>query len=269
MVLTLTPAAMQNIIKICRIHSPSEACGFVVADKERPTVGHRVVWMQNVAERPLHTFRMDDDAVRQFYGDCDSAGEDPVAVFHCHPTTEPVMSADDLRGAQDDSLAYLVVSLAGPVVKARAYTVERFIGNTEATEISIRVLSQSISDLQTLPVGPWALAPDNQVRILYQRTNKKPLSTNVARVLGCDGDVVRLDPVYKTAARQIPLERIRSIHVIKESALGQAMREQLRLYATEARILLAGHEVEAVPSLLDALHQAFPLGIAITMEPPA
>lgn len=266
MVLTLTPAAMQNIIKICRIHSPSETCGFVVADKERPDVGYRVVWMENVADKPTHRYAMDDDAVRRFYGECDQAGEEPVAVWHSHPHTEPVLSPDDLRDARDQSIAYLVVSLAGPVAAARAYSIERFIGNTEATEVPIKVVSQSISDMQTMPPGPWALAPDNQVRIMYQRTNKKPLSTNVARVVSCDGETVRLDPTHKTAARQIPLDRIRSIHVLKESTMGRAMRDQLRVYATEARILLAAGEVEAVPSLLQALHQAFPMGITITME---
>lgn len=266
MALTLTPAALQNVVKMCRIHFPSEACGFIVADKERPSLGYRAVWMENVSERPLHTFAMADDAVRNFYADCDAAGEEPVAIWHSHPGTAPVMSQDDLRGANDESLAYLILSLAEAVPKARAYAVQRFVGNTEAIEIPIAMLSESVSDLQMLPSGPWALAPGNQVRIMYQRTNKKPLSTNVARVVGCDQDVVRLDPVYKTAARQIPLERIRSIHVLKESALGTAMRQQLRLYASEVRAHLAGHEVEAVPSLLEALHQAFPSGIAITME---
>lgn len=267
MALTLTPAAMQNMVKICRIHFPTEACGFIVADRDRPDLGSRIVWMENVADRPGHRYAMSDEAVRQAYAEFDQAGEEPLAVFHSHPATDPVMSPDDLRDARDESLAYVVVSLSQPTPRVRAYTIERYIGNTEATEIPITVQSTKLSDLQSLPAGPWCLAPGNRVRIAYQRTNKKPLSTNVALVLGCDQDIVRLDPVHKTAARQIPLERIRSVHVLKESPMGTAMREQLRAYAAEARILLAGLDVMAVPSLLQTLYLAFPPSISITMEP--
>jgi len=264
--LTMTASTMQNMIRMCRLQRPQESCGFIVAEKGS-SLGVRVHWMRNVSEKPITTFKMHPEEVRLAYADFDLAAEEPVAMFHSHPTSEPIMSDTDLRMAADTSLAYLVLSFAEPKPKARAYQVQHFIGNSVPIEIPISVQANSMMQAMTLPAGPWALAEGNYVRISYQRTTNRPLSTNVAHVIDCDGDVVRLNPDKKMAAKQIPLARIRSIHVLRESLRGKAVRSELRSYAGEAKTLLAGSDVMALPSLLEALHKAFPSNIEITMEP--
>lgn len=263
----MTASTMQNMIRMCRLQMPQESCGFIVAEKGS-SLGTRVHWMRNISETPVRKFKMHPEEVRLAYADFDLAAEEPVAMFHSHPTSEPILSDEDLRMAADTSLAYLVLSFAEPKPKARAYQVQHFIGNSVPIEIPISVQANTMmgSNSTTLPAGPWALAEGNYVRISYQRTTNRPLSTNVAHVIDCDGQVVHLNPDKKMAAKQIPLERIRSIHVLRESIRGKAVRSELRSYAGEAKTLLAGTDVMALPSLLDALHRAFPAGIEITME---
>lgn len=262
----MTASTMQNLIRMCRLQRPQESCGFVVAEKDSP-LGIRVHWMRNVAEDPIRTFKMHPEEVRLAYADFDLAGEEPVAMFHSHPTSEPILSDTDLRMAADTTLAYLVLSFAETKPRARAYQVQHFIGNSIPVEIPISVQANSMMEAATLPAGPWALTEGNYVRIGYQRTTNRPLSVNVAHVVDCDGEVVRLYPDKKMAAKQIPLERIRSIHVLRESARGRAVRAELRSYAGEAKTLLAGSDVMALPSLVDSLRKAFPIGVEITMEP--
>jgi proteasome lid subunit RPN8/RPN11 len=265
--LFVTAAAMQHAIRMCRIQLPSETCGFIVAEKDDVSLGSRMVWMSNVADNPIKEYAMGEEDVRKAYAEFDALGEEPVAAFHSHPTSEPILSLKDLERAVDPSLAYLVFSFMNPVRPvARAYRVEQFIGNPVATQVEIQVQRSASDSRSGLPLGPWALMAGNHVRISYRRTGKSALSTCVATVIGCDGTVVQLNPVHKTSAQQIPLERISAIHVLKEGKPGVAARKQLRGFAGEARALLAGNDVGPLPSLLAALHLAFPPGITITMD---
>lgn len=267
--LRVTSSTMQTVVRMCRLQSPSETCGFIVASREKPDLGSRVVWMQNMAEKPHHTYVMDNAAVQHAYAEFDQAGEDVLAVFHSHPASPAEMSQDDLANAVDTSVIYLVVSLAGDSPKARAFTVEHFIGNPIAHQVPIQVFAdEKPPPVEAVKTGPWALTPGNYVRIEYQRTNKKPLSVNVARVIDCDEEAVRLDPDHKTAAKQIPLERIRSIHVLEEGVKGAVARARLRAFAGEAVALLAGPDLERLPALADALTRAFPRDITVSMSGP-
>jgi proteasome lid subunit RPN8/RPN11 len=267
MALKMTADVMQELVRGCRARLPQEACAFVVAEKDNPDLGVRVQWMANISLSVVDEYLMDDDAIRLAYGEFDQAGEEVLAVAHSHPTSEPVMSPKDRERAADTTIAYLIVSLAGPKPKVRAYRVERFIGNTIVHDELIDV-GQAPQAPQTMPVGPWALLAGNYVRIAYQRTGKVPLSTAVATVIGCDGLDVSLNPDHKTGPRALPLDRIRSVHVMWEGRLAAATRRQLRSYTGEARILLAGSDLVVLPSLIAALARAFPPHIAVTMDEP-
>lgn len=266
MPLTVTASTMQDMIAMCRLQMPQESCGFIVAERGSRT-GTRVHWIKNSHEAPHRYYAMRDADVRAAYTEFDAADEEPIACFHSHPTTDAVLSSTDLRMAADESLAYVVVSFRTPVPKVRAFTVQHFIGNSEATPTRIVVEANTMRPTGVL-AGPWALTPGNRVRICYQRTNAPKLSTNVARVVAIDDERVHLEPDHKTAAKSIDLGRIRSIHVLSEGAQGKAARIQLRQLATEAKVLLAGNDVMALPSLMDMLHLAFPKDVAITMDGP-
>lgn len=259
----LTPDAMQVMIKMCRLRQPEETCGFIVADSENPDLGVRVHWMNNVHAEPHTNYAMSDDDVILAMNDFDANGENPIGVFHSHPLTPPVLSNVDLREAKDTSLVYLVVSLAEPKASVRAYRVERFIGEAVASPLPISVVA--VPTAPPLFSGPLALSVGNYVRIQYKRQNKTSISTNVARVVAVDDECVRLDPDHKTAAKLIPLERIKSVHVITESMSGRTARAQLRAHASRARGYLAGGDIGPLPEILATLAKAFPVGIAVTM----
>jgi proteasome lid subunit RPN8/RPN11 len=265
--LRMTESVMQEVIRACRAEIPREACGFIVAEKDNPTLGVQVHRMLNVHPESIDQYMMDDEHVRVAYAEFDRLEQEPVAVYHSHPVSVPLMSERDRKQAVDASLAYLIISFAGEKTSARAYRVRHYIGNTIPYDITIQVQGgKPLPDLKDLPKGPWALLAGNYVRISYQRTGKTALSVCVARVLDCSDGVVRLDPDHKTSARMIPLERIRSVHVLSEGALAAKVREHLRAQAADARTLMASTNLGAVPSLLESMFLAFPPGIAITME---
>lgn len=266
--LWLTEQTMQNIVRTGRIHLPQESCGFIVADVDDPTIGVRMHWLQNVAEHPDREFLMSDEDVTEAYAAFDEVGEEPIAVWHTHPNSEPFMSEKDKAKAVDDSLAYMIVSFMDNKPSVRAYRVQHYIGSTLPSRVDILIQPDAKLDAAALPPGPWALTAGNYVRISYVRTGKTTLSHCVARVTGCDGEVVRLDPDHKTAARMIPLERIRLVHVIREGNPAAAARRQLRSYAGQVRSTMAGHEVGPLPELLAALVKGFPTDMAVTMEAP-
>lgn len=267
--LNVTREAMQSVIKMCRIHLPSETCGFIVASKDATTLGTRVVWMQNVAEKPERNYSMDHAALRLAYKEFDDLGEEPVAIFHSHVDSEPIMSVKDLAQAMDASLFYVVVSLMDPRPSVRAYTVKHFIGTTEATGVPIRLKDHAPAPAAFIPTGPWALSPGNRVRIGYRRTGKSTISSVVAIVLRTDASNVYLDPDHKMSARMIPLERISSVHVLAEGDAGVAARRELRLQARHVASLLAGHDLTSVHEVIDTLHRAVPPSIIVTMDVPA
>lgn len=268
-VLTLTIDAVQQMVRMCRHHLPTETCGFIVAPREdggSPSVGSRVVWMQNVHPKPERHYKMDDRAVLMTYKEFDLLQEDPVAIFHCHTDSEPIMSDEDLANAADPTLAYLIVSLADPKPKIRAYGVRHFIGNNEATQIPIVIHDPPAHSPATAPAGAWALSPGNQVRIVYARQGVSRHSTTVAVVVELTDEVVSLDPQHKTAARSIPLERIVSVHVLKESDLAVRIRSDLKQRLQQASILLDWPDVKAMPDLARVLNLTFPSTMLVSLE---
>src|SRR6188508_1189255 len=128
--LRMTEPVMQQVIRACRQQIPAEACGFVVADKENPDLGVSIRPMRNVHPDPAGHYRMDNDRVVATYRMFDETGEEPVAVYHSHPLSEPLMSPMDREEARDASLAYMIISFAGGKTSARAYRVRHFVGNT-------------------------------------------------------------------------------------------------------------------------------------------
>lgn len=266
--LRMTSLVIQRIVHVARALSPDEVCGFVVASKETPDVGTRFVQMQNVHPRPREAYLMDSNAVRLAYSEFDQLGEEPVAVFHSHPVTGPELSADDLRGAGDTSLAYVVVSLAGQVARMRAYRLERFVGEVTQAEVPIESVQPQRGSAVQMPIGPWALHLGNTVRITYRRASKSTESTMSATVTMLTPEAVHLDPEKKTSPRMIPLEHVRAVHVLKESPAAAVLRSELMKHAGRVRSLVGSGETETVPVLVEALHRAFPVAIATTMSQP-
>lgn len=266
--LRITAEVLQGLVRASRNGLPSEVCGFIVASKERPDVGERVLLMKNVATNSTHHYLMDDDQVRAAYTNFDTDGDEPIAVFHCHPTSEALMSDEDIAKAADQDMIYVIVSLQAKPAKVRAYRVKHFVGNSEVTAVEVQIVPDAPRAATMMAPHPWALAAGNRVRLTYQRANKGTNSTCVATVVSCGAYAVNLEPETKTTARIIPLSRIRSVHVLSEGKVGANMRADLQSYSAQLRNHLSGSNVIAIPSLLAALASAFPSGIEISMDEP-
>lgn len=265
--LSLTISTMQAVLKTCRTHSPSEACGFVVANREHPEVGVRVKWMVNIHPKPTRHYRMDDDAVVSAYAEFDKNSEEPIAVFHCHtgPGAEPLMSGEDIEAAVDPSIAHLVIAL-DPKPMAQAWWVQHFIGAASVEPVEIRIVPTPTAARITLPTGPWALAPGNHVRILYRSSRKGPVDAPysvIGRVTAIEDDLVKIDPDTKGGPHAVQLQRITSVWVISEGALAQAARADARLHARQVAIMLDGGDVSAVAVLVRRLTILFPPGLDV------
>lgn len=260
----MTDDVMQAVVRLARHHSPEETCGFVVADKDSD-LGARTVWMKNHHPNPTHNYAMDDDAVRQAYAEFDTTGEEPIAVFHSHPTTSPVLSADDIRGALDETLAYLVVSLEHPKASIRAYKIRKFVGDSLVSEVPISVQRTVTVPAPDAMAGPWALSIGNRVMITYRRTNKPPSNT-VAVVTDLVDGAVLIAPERKTSPTMIPFERIQAVHILTQGAAGKRLAAELRSQAGVIRASLGMGEVAHLPDLVRTLAKAFPSGIDVSME---
>lgn len=269
--LKLTLTTMQAVLKACRIHAPSEACGFVVASREAPTVGVRVMWMDNVHPEPVRHYRMGDAAVVAAMAGFDENAEEPIAVFHSHtgPGAQPLMSPEDIAAAVDPNILHLVIAL-DPKPIARAWHVRHFIGSASVEGAEIRVVDPPETNAlkPAAPVGPWALHPGNHVRINYRSNRKGPIDAPVSvvgTVIGIEEDLIRLNPDLKGGVSVVQSSRIVSVSVIGEGAPAQAARYGARLHARQIALMLDGGDTTAVPALAQRLSILFPSDFGVTM----
>lgn len=265
----LTPTALQEVVQHCLSEVPREACGYVVAVKGSP-LGFRARKMRNVDPQPEGGALMDTADVLSAYEMFDAKGEDPVVAYHSHVTSPPLMSPRDRDHAVDPTLAYMIVSLEGGRPRARAYRPHLpFIGVTEHREVEIIVSEDGEHEAIRPPDGPWALAVGNEVRIGYirPRDKGKDYATAVGRVTDLVDESVHLEPLSgRTTPPRLGLERIRSVHVLKEGEQAVALRRTLRVHARHLAAALGDGDVTSVPALAYALAVAFPADIKITVE---
>lgn len=103
------PLSLVNQILTQALDSAStEICGLVAGRNGRPT---RCFPIDNVAAHPRQAFLLDPrqqiDAMRQMR----EQGETLFAIYHSHPDTSAIPSAQDLKLAAYPETLYLIVSL--------------------------------------------------------------------------------------------------------------------------------------------------------------
>lgn len=262
--LQVTDRVIQTVSKICRTFLPSEACGYILASVDEPTIGIAVHFMNNIDEKPLEGCLMDPVDIVTAHKEFDDTGQEPIAIFHSHPTSDPIPSQRDLDEAQPGDIAHLIVSMTDGSPKARAWRMERFIGETVPHQVPIMVVRTS--GALVTPPGPWALLPGNEVRIAYQRHGKTTIGIAVATVTSVSESQVNIEPLNKTAARIIPMERIRSVRVTRESANARQWRLNLQRYARRVAMLIGNGETRDLPQIAGILRVAYPPGIEIELD---
>lgn len=248
-----------------------EACGFVLAQRGSQ-VASALLPMRNTHPRPARFYSTDDDEIRGAYAMFDEEGLEPVAFFHSHLDSAPIMSSgtpeSDLEKALDTTVAYLIVSLTGDTPKARAYRVERqFIGAPECHEVPIEFRRPDSG--VDLPASPWVLAPGNELNITYRRARQPEPGRINATVVACARDTVSLRGPRRGGVKVPPAlarERLQSMQVLHEASAAGQIRRQSALHARNLANALQSGDMALVPALVAALSAAFPPDLVIEVN---
>ncbi len=117
--MNIRTSIVKELIRHARSDAPIEACGYLAGQDNLVTMAFR---MKNVDSSPEHfSFEPAEQfaAVRQMR----AAGVRLQAVYHSHPATPARPSPEDIRLANDPSLSYVIVSLAGPQPDVKAFRI--------------------------------------------------------------------------------------------------------------------------------------------------
>ncbi|RJQ43255.1 MAG: M67 family peptidase [Gaiellales bacterium] len=130
--LRLSAGQYQSIIDHARACSPEEACGVLAGAGGEV---ERVFLMENAEHSPTF-YMMDSREQFEVFDAIERDGLELVAIFHSHPHSPPLPSAQDMELAFYPDALYLIVSLMGEEPEGRAFRiVER-----EVTEAGLEVI---------------------------------------------------------------------------------------------------------------------------------
>ena len=129
----------EEIVEHCRSGLPNEACGVIAGEDGRALQVYR---MRNAEESPV-VYRFDEREQLEVFNEIEDKGWDLLAFFHSHTHTDAYPSPTDRAHAHwrdpvtgeempaYPGTRYLIVSLADPKPRARAFT---FDGGDPAEE---------------------------------------------------------------------------------------------------------------------------------------
>ncbi len=105
---------------------PNECCGLLAGDVQEvggQSVGRvaRHYPLVNVAEDPSKEYLSDDRAMFEAVRDMRRDVIDVLAVYHSHPTSEPLPSRKDLAQNYSPDVVNLIVSLVGEEPRVRGW----------------------------------------------------------------------------------------------------------------------------------------------------
>jgi [CysO sulfur-carrier protein]-S-L-cysteine hydrolase len=128
--LRLSRALAEEIVAHCEQGRPNEACGILAT---RDGTVAKVFRMTNAEASPVR-YSLDPKEQLAVYNKLDEEGWNLGAVFHSHTRTEAYPSPTDVRLASED-VPYLIVSLASPPPKLRAFRIVKESWTDESGEI--------------------------------------------------------------------------------------------------------------------------------------
>ena len=137
--LRLTHEQVQTIVNHARAGAPQEVCGLIAGQMG---VAQRVFPIANRSATPRTHFEMEAIALLKAYKAMDVAGMELLAVYHSHPSSDPIPSRTDIREAtRNMPNAYqLIVSLKQQQAKLQVWhmhdgrvdRVELLVGNEKS-----------------------------------------------------------------------------------------------------------------------------------------
>ena len=115
------PAALRDdIVAHARAEAPKEACGLVAGRDARAT---RVIRCANAHPSAVTRYTIDPREQLRAFRDMEANGEDLVAIYHSHPTTQAYPSPTDRAESHYPEAFYVLVSLRDTAPDVRAFQI--------------------------------------------------------------------------------------------------------------------------------------------------
>jgi len=113
--------ALEHIVAHAEMDAPVEACGYLFGSAD---VVEWALAVANVEDREDH-FTFDPQEQYEAYERSARLGIEIVGIYHSHPSTPAVPSAEDIRLALDPGLLHLIISLMGGEKRAKAFWIRK------------------------------------------------------------------------------------------------------------------------------------------------
>ena len=98
----------EKIIDHALADHPDEACG-VVAGRISSDLPDRLIPMVNAARSPTF-YEFDTSDLLKLYREMDTAGEEPIVIYHSHTATPAYPSRTDIAYASEPNAHYVLIS---------------------------------------------------------------------------------------------------------------------------------------------------------------
>ncbi|MHB0914534.1 MAG: M67 family metallopeptidase [Thermoleophilia bacterium] len=118
--LRLSPDQYQSIIDHARSCQPEEACGILAGEADG--VARKVFLMENTEHSDVF-YMMDSREQFEVFDAIERDGLKLLAIFHSHPHSPPLPSAQDMELAFYPDAFYLIVSLMREEPEARVFRI--------------------------------------------------------------------------------------------------------------------------------------------------
>jgi [CysO sulfur-carrier protein]-S-L-cysteine hydrolase len=129
--LRLNREQLRTIIEHVWSNRAHETCGLIAGEGD---VAKLVLPMPNKADDPKRHFWMDETALLKALREIDTQKLRLLAIYHSHPTTEPVASPEDVEAArQYPNVLHVIISLKYSSPRLKAWRIEP--GQVEAIDV--------------------------------------------------------------------------------------------------------------------------------------
>lgn len=133
--LILTKKNHDDVVAHALSSLPNEGCGYLAGHGMRVMAFYP---MTNVQYSPDY-FEMDHAEQQEVLAQIESQGLHPLAIYHSHPQMPAHLSREDIKWANDFSLAIVIVSLR-EMPKVKAYAVRKPLENhVEIEQLTVTV----------------------------------------------------------------------------------------------------------------------------------
>lgn len=133
--LRLSHQQVQAIVEQAKAAAPLEDCGLIAGSTDG--IAQQIYPIPNRSDKPTQHFDMEPVALLRAYKQIEAAGQTLLAVYHSHPTSDPIPSPADIRDAMLNmpNVAHLIVSLKSHAPRLQVWHIHA--GQVERVELLV------------------------------------------------------------------------------------------------------------------------------------